>query len=547
VRFAAEGINPEADRVFKLIQDGIVQNVSVGYRIHKMEKTEESIDKVPVFRAVDWEPHEISAVAMGADDGAGFRSSPEVNTCEFTEKTMSEEIKAAPAVDEKQIREEARKLEQERVSGILHSVRAAKLGDEFSTKLIEAGTSLDEARAQVLSKLAEEDDKVKTESHVRIEVGEGEKDKAMRGMQAALLVRMGPSSVAQFKKFDPSINLDGGEFTRLSLVEIARECLEASGVSTRRMSMERMIGTALTQRSGYATTSDFAVLFENVMYKALQSAYATTEDTWSKICKQTTVRDFRASNRFRNGTFGTLDSINEHGEFTNKSIPDGAKTYIELGTKGNMIAISRQAIINDDMGAFADLAQRFGRMAALTIENDFYTQLALNSGLGPTQSDSQAFFHSNRANVNATGAALSVAALDADRVKMRQQKDQSNNEYLDIEPRILLVPVGLELAAKTIMTSQFDHASGNLQKPNPLAGSMEVVSSPRLTASTTRRYLFAPKEFGTVEAVFLEGVGNSPVLESQDGWRVDGTEWKLRLDYAIKFMDGKGAVTNAGT
>lgn len=60
------------DRVAK-IKEGSVSNISVGYRIHAVEKTERE-GRIPVHRVIDWEPWEISAVPIPADPGAHVRS-----------------------------------------------------------------------------------------------------------------------------------------------------------------------------------------------------------------------------------------------------------------------------------------------------------------------------------------------------------------------------------------------------------------------------------------------------------------------------------------
>jgi HK97 family phage prohead protease len=63
----------DADNVQK-IRDGIIRNISVGYIIHRVEKIEADDGSVPVWRVVDWEPIEISAVPVPADPGAQIRS-----------------------------------------------------------------------------------------------------------------------------------------------------------------------------------------------------------------------------------------------------------------------------------------------------------------------------------------------------------------------------------------------------------------------------------------------------------------------------------------
>jgi hypothetical protein len=188
-----------------------------------------------------------------------------------------------------------------------------------------------------------------------------------------------------------------------------------------------------------------------------------------------------------------------------------------------------------------------GRAAGLSIEIDVYAQLLLNSGLGPTQSDAQPLFHANRANVG-TGSALAAAAIDADRVLMAKQRDPWGNEYLDLRPAILLVPVELGGQSRVVNDSQYDPdtvANKSQMKPNLVRGLFrDVVDTPRL--SGTRRYLFADPSIAPVfEVAFLEGQ-TAPVLESRDGWRVDGTEMRVRLDYGVAAVDYRGAVTNAG-
>lgn len=585
VRFLKAGVDPEADRVFEKVADGVLKGVSVGYRIHKMEKVEESADKVPVMRAVDWEPVELTITPIGADAGAGVRNeAAETYPCEIItrgaepqeEQNVADKINTAPAegtraeaptVDLDAVRAEAAKAERERVAQIGAIVRKAGLGGELAEQLVRDGKTIDETRAAVLDELAKRSEAAGGPGpgpSGAVEVIATERDKMLRGMEGALIERSGMSGAigalverapkdsrfsrdARMVRHLQGTSLDGGEFRGRSLVELARHCLERAGVRTAGMDRMELIGRAFTQRTGgYQTTSDFAVLFENVMYKMLLAAYATVEDTWRLFCGTDTVPDFRNSNRFRNGSFGVLDAKTEHGEFKNKAIPDGAKYVINTATKGNIIAVTREAIINDDMGALADLARRFGRAAGLTIETDVYALLAANSGLGPTQSDAQPFFHGNRANVNATGSALSSAGLDADRVVMAQQKDISSNEYLGLRPSVLLVPVGLGAQARVINSSIYDHDGTKLQKPNPVVGLFRtVVDTPRLTG--TRRYLFAdPTDVPAIKVVFLEGGGEAPVLESQDGWRVDGTEWKVRLDMKAQMFDPKGAVTNAG-
>ena len=216
-----------------------------------------------------------------------------------------------------------------------------------------------------------------------------------------------------------------------------------------------------------------------------------------------------------------------------------------IDTKGNIINLSRQAVINDDLGAFVGLAGTLGRAAARTVETDVYALLALNGGLGPTMSDTKSLFHADHDNVG-SGAAISMLSIDADRVILASQLDVGGNDYLDLRPAVLLLPISLGGTARSINEALYDPDTANkLQKPNVVRGLFrDVVDTPRLTG--TRRYMFAdPVDAPVIEVAFLDGA-QEPYLEVQDGFDVDGARYKVRLDFGIAAIDYRGAVTNAG-
>ena len=360
-------------------------------------------------------------------------------------------------------------------------------------------------------------------------------DKQREASVNALLVRSGVQVDAAVRA-----SMASNPYRGHKLLDMARASLARANTRTDGMGQMDIVAAAFTQG-----TSDFPILLENTMHKALQSAYATAALTWSRFCATGSVGDFRAHNRYRLGSFGSLDTLNELGEFVNKSIPDGEKASITAGTKGNIINLSRQAIINDDLGAFVGLAATLGRAAGRTVEADVYALLALNSGLGPVMSNGKTLFHADHGNIT-TAAALTMAAVDADRVAMAQQKDVSGNDYLDLRPAVLLVPIGLGGTARSINEAQYDPDTANkLNKPNVVNGLYsDIVDSPRLAG--TRRYSFASAtEAPVLEVAFLDGA-QEPVLERQEGFDVDGSRFRVRLDYGIAAVDFRGGVTNAG-
>jgi hypothetical protein len=570
VRFAKD--DPAADAVFNKVKQGIITNVSVGYRIHKFEKLAGPKGEIPTYRAVDWQPYEISMVPAGADSAAQVRSTTvETNPCEiFTRGAPQEEqhqmadpttpapVDAVRTVDTKAIAAEAVKTERERSTGIRAAVRAARLEESLAEKMIADETSLDAARAAVLEEMAKRSDALAPAPHASgaptVVVGEEDSEKFIRAASAALLTRFGQGSMLRamadkkHSEFESMPKDNGGTFRSMRIAELARMFLGRNGVRTDSMSDAKIVERAMTfQRSGGENTAgDFAVVLENVMYKTLLGNYELADDTWKRFCDTDATADFRPSNRYRTGSFGTLAIVPEGAEFTNVAIPDGLKQSIAVDTKGRMIALSRQALVNDDMGALLDTVGKFGRAAGLSIESDVYALLNANSGLGYLPDGSTPFF--TGANIS-TGAALSVSALDADRVQIAMQKDISANEYLNLAKfgeMTLLVPVTLGGQARLLNSNIYDPSTSSKFQVNNIVKGMfkDVVDSPRL--SGTRRYIFTnPADAAAIKVAFLNGV-QAPFMETKQGWRTDGAEWKLRLDYRAQWFDAKGALTNAG-
>lgn len=589
LRFAKAEHDPAAERMFGKIADGIITGVSVGYRVHKMilvEAGDRTAGVVPVYRAVDWEPYELSPCGVGAELAAGFRSGPsptDTNRCEFVSRSEESEMSTSPAAtpvvpavvpavpapattpaattpaptDLASARAEGARTERDRIEGIRAAVRKAKLPEAFAAELLgrAESVSLDAARGLILDKLAGEDEQTRTDPVIpSVTVGDTDDDKFRRVALAYIVQRTGLSQMFRdaakidreagvtSKRFE--LDLDAGPLRGMNLRELARHSLERRGAKIP-VGIEAMVGTALSKRFGANSTSDFPVLMEDALNKIVLAAYATQADKWRAFCKVGATGDFKPSPRYRVGSLSRLDPVGQGGEFKHKDVPDGAKSTVQVATFGNIVALTRQAIINDDLGVFDSLGVQLGRAAKLTIELDVFETLLLNSGMGPAMDDGITLFHADHNNVG-TGGALSVASVDADRVAMLGQEDISGNEMLEIEPAILLVPAGLGGLARVINGSQFDPTANAAQgRPNMVVGLYkQVIDTRRL--SGTRRYSFAdPSRAPVFEVSFLNGV-EEPFLDQQEEFTVDGTKWKVRLDYGVDVTDFRGAVTNAG-
>ena len=94
--------------------------------------------------------------------------------------------------------------------------------------------------------------------------------------------------------------------------------------------------------------------------------------------------------------------------------------------------------------------------------------------------------------------------------------------------------------------AQYDPDTANkLQRPNMVANLFrDVIDSPRITWNGW--YMFAdPNVAPVIEVAFLDG-NDTPFLEMQQGFEVDGSKWKVRLDYGVGIRDYRGGYASVG-
>jgi hypothetical protein len=303
----------------------------------------------------------------------------------------------------------------------------------------------------------------------------------------------------------PQGALNGNPFRGMSMLDMARDSLERAGVRTR-----GLLAREIAQRAISHSTSDFPIIFQNVMHKTLVAAYTAVPDVWRTFCRVGTLSDFRPHYRYRPGSFGNLSTVAENGTYTYGTLPDAERESITGATKGKLLNLSRQMIINDDLGTFTDAARAMGRGAARTVEADVFTLLAAN----PTMGDTGALFNATvestaggHANLNASGAAPTVAGFDAVRQAMGAHLDVGGNDYVAARPAVWVGPLAHEGQANVVNESQYDIDQSNKTSyyPNKSRGMLrQIVGTPRLTGNIW--YVFAdPNEEPVIEVAFLDG------------------------------------------
>lgn len=421
----------------------------------------------------------------------------------------------------------------------LSIIKATSRDDEIKnlcdTLMADVNVSLSDAQTQISTAQAAINDANKVESRSgmsQVIPGASDRDKMKIGMSMAIATRM------KLEKDDRT-----NEFRGFSLTDMAARCLRVAGHDINGMTRSEIASRVLASHS----TSDLPNLLMDAANKKLQAAYMGFSSTWRAWCGVGSVSDFKTVNLVRLGSFNSLATIAEGDQYTEGTVGD-EKEQLTPVTKGKFISLTRQMLINDDLNGFSRRAQMLGRAAARTVNADAYGILNANAAM----SDGTAIFHADHANLAGTGAAPSLATISAGRSAMRKQTPPGTNatdEYLDIYPRSILVPVVLEDTVREIITSETDIAKSNSRARNPIKdwGPLDVVSDPVLDGtSTTAWYLAAdPMEVPLVEIYFLDG-NEMPYVASEEEFITDAIRSKVRLDYGVAASDFRGGYMNAG-
>jgi hypothetical protein len=541
VRFSERA---EVDPIFRDVAAGIIRNVSVGYQVHQWSEPERANkDEPPTYRALDWEPMELSLVGVPFDAKAQTRSIP-------ADPSMSEQNKAAggdpapvinvqrtidpnpqpepvPAVDNSELQRTAADLRRER--DILRMGQSAGLSAEQTDELIRSSKSVQECSIEAvrLLRLRLEGGDVRTGEvpaighPARVEVTRDSGDTLLRGIEEGLSARV------QVGK--PMTDL-GREFRSYTLLEMTRQYLESRGVNTRGMSK-----TELVQR-GFHSTSDFPLLFSNLAGKTLDAAYQEEPHTWRPIARQRNLPDFKDANDLIVAGALTPEPLLEGGEYKAGTLQEAQHTW-KLATYARKVTVTRQAIINDDLSALERVPEMLGR-GFRRLESNIIWELITGDAI--TSVDGLALFKT--AHANSSAQTITTSGFNAARKAMRKQTDIAGNT-INLTPSYMMVPTDLEATALQFLFptgfAPAERTGGDGPVTAQTAG-VQLIVEPRLDGSATTWYLAASP--GAVEGIvygYLAGE-EGPTVTTTEKRDPDGVELLARFDFGAAVKDYRG-------
>lgn len=528
----------QSETIFQKVQSGTLQGVSVGYAIYRYEVLEDEDTKStngrfngPAYVVTDWEPLEISIVSVPADATVGVgRSAEEIHTSIDTqedntrmdqEKNLEvQELKSEPVKTGLTQEDLQKAMEQERKRTSEITALFRDFNVEGADEAIVMGVSVDEARAMVMDQLRARN------KGVSVTMGEAESDKFRAAAQDAVLMAAGipvaePAAGAQ-------------ELRGHSMVELAREALQREG-------LQANFGDNMElARQAINSTSTFPAIMANLANKSVMVGFNEAETTYQIWAGKGSNRDFKEAARVALSEAGNLELVPEGGQFQQDFLGE-ASARTKVATYGKLFSLTRQAIINDDLGLFSKIATKYGSAAKRLVNKMVYAQLTGNVKM----QDNVALFDTKHGNVAATGEALSVKAIAKAITAMRRQKGITGDATLNITPKYLVVPPELEMTAYQIVNSTAAVDGVNSGVVNPYKGRFVVVADAELTDPDAWYLVADASQHDTIEVTYLNGV-ETPRLETRQGFDVDGIEYKVAFDCGVSALDFRGVFKNAG-
>jgi hypothetical protein len=581
---------PEADGPFMKLREGHLTDFSAGYRVVESTWIEDGQTAVlkgrsfkgPMRVTTRWRIKELSITPIGADELAKARAEagiPATTTKSNKEnQDMNEKLRKLlisrgmleTATEEEawaflekleMKREAAPEKKEEKPAPNLDAERAAviatenarvreidaccrKFGcpDDLREKLVAPGISTTDALRQA-SDWYFKNQPAAPGYHGPATIQADERDKFRAAALDGILLRSGDVKVRPEKPAPGAIDLMGH-----SLREMARHCLVLANQPSGGNAME-MVGRALI-------TSDFPYILAAGANKSLLAGFEAAEETWKVWASiGPPVPDFKAQSLVRPSETSDLDEVPEHGEFLHGKALD-SKESVSVITFGKLFAITRQAIINDDLGALLTVPSSMGQAAARKVGDLPYAVLTGN----PTMGDGTALFvgtattgHKNYIP-HGSGGVPGIATLAAGVLCMGLQKDTLGKRRLNLRPQYFIAPKTLEGVSEVFFRSERFSDNSTVatdstfasSRVNPYAGSyLTRVYDSRLDDSDVKAWFMAAQKGMTVAVFFLNGM-QAPYMETRQGWSVDGTEYKVRIDAAAKALDWRGLFQNNG-
>ncbi len=441
--------------------------------------------------------------------------------------------KDAGVVDTESLKAQARKALAE-VAEETASIEAACKGHaDIKAKALKEGWDVTKCELEVLRA---------TRSEAPAIISSG-KDVTAKSLEAAAMMASGVkgNDLLKEKRYDEeTIDAADKRFQgRIGLQEVILQAAWATGYlgDSFRRDMRGVMQAAFS-------TASLPGILSNIANKFLLDGFNSVEDSWRQISGLKNVKDFKTATSYRLTGGFEYEQVGPDGELKNATIGEDTFTN-KADTYGKIFSLTRQMLINDDLGALTDVTTKIGRGAALKFNKVFWTAFLNNA----------AFFTAGRDNfLEGAASNLQISSLTTAETAFFDQTDP-DGDPVGIAPGVLLVPNALNVIGSNLFrsTEVRPGSDSTLLTQNPHAGKFPIVRSSYLSSqgiaggSATAWYLLAtPADMPVIESAFLNGV-QEPTVESADAnFNTLGIQMRGFHDFGVSLQEYRGGVKTTG-
>ncbi len=311
-------------------------------------------------------------------------------------------------------------------------------------------------------------------------------------------------------------------------------------------------GSNIRASAGFSTVSLPGIL-SRVANKAMLQSYNSGAGVAREFCAETDTTDFKQFDRYRMTEAGDFEEIGATGEIKNSTLTEETLSN-QVKTYGRMFGITRQMLINDDLGAMLAIPSLLGKMAARTLEKSVISLLA-NASTGAASTNF--FFSTSTAKKKANYAAGAATALDIDALgtayKLFLDQVDSQGNPIMVEPSLLLVTNKNAVNARKLFNDaayRFTNADTKETTENQWQGMFRPLVSPFLSQLGTTEdeyYLLpAPTDTAVINIAYLRGQRAPVISQSDVDFQQLGVQMRGVFDFGVALWDQRLAVKMAG-
>jgi hypothetical protein len=429
------------------------------------------------------------------------------------------------AASQADIQAAATAMNKERIDGINAAFTAfPQFADIKNSCIADVGINADKAKDMILAKLGENTTPSATIPNRTI-IHSGNGNIVGDSIRAHLMARAG------YEKAEAS-----NGYTSYNLKELARASLGDRGIGMAGLNQMQMVALAFTHSS-----SDFGNILLDVANKSVLKGWTAAQESFELFTRKGQLSDFKVSKRVGLEEFGSLRKVREGAEYKYITLGDNGAD-IALATYGELFSITRQCIINDDMSVLTSIPEKMGAAAKATIGDLVFAILTGN----PLMADGKNLFHSGHKNLGSGAPSAESLAVLAELMES-QTTGGKTPRALNIMPEFVLCPPNLKRTlTQIIKSSSVKGADINAGIANPMQDFAEVISESRLKLDSDKAYYLAAGQGNdTIEVAYLDGI-DTPYIEQQQGFTIDGVATKVRIDAGVAPLDHRGLVKSTG-